>query len=88
MVEEISDPQMLAAYQQKARPTVEPAGGKIVVAYGRQQIVEGDPMKGIVIIEFETYDAATAWYESRSYQDAAALRHEGARCQVVIVEGR
>ena len=87
-VEEITDQQMLTAYKQKARPTVEPAGGEVIVAYARQRLVEGDPLKGVVIIEFPDYAAAEEWYESRSYQDAAAMRHQGARCQVVIVEGR
>lgn len=88
LVDEIVSPERLREYQQKARPTVEHAGGRIVVAYGRQRIVEGEPLQGVVMVEFPTYEAAEKWYDSRSYQEAAALRREGVRCRVVIVEGR
>ena len=88
LVDEITSQEKLNEYQQKARPTVEQAGGKIVVAYGRQRIVEGGPLLGVVMVEFPTYQAAENWYDSSSYQEAAALRHQGVRSRVVIVEGR
>ncbi len=40
-----------------------------------------------VVLEFESVDAARAWYESEAYQKAAKLRHGAADCNVVILSG-
>ena len=40
-----------------------------------------------VVIEFDSYAQAQACYESREYQEAAALRAGAAKAEVIIVEG-
>jgi uncharacterized protein (DUF1330 family) len=40
-----------------------------------------------VVLEFDSVDAARAWYESEAYQTAAALRQAAADCNAVIVAG-
>jgi uncharacterized protein (DUF1330 family) len=40
-----------------------------------------------VVLEFESVDAARAWYESEAYQNAAKLRHAAADCNAVIISG-
>jgi uncharacterized protein (DUF1330 family) len=40
-----------------------------------------------VVLEFESVEAAHAWYESEAYQNAAKLRHEAADCNAVIISG-
>jgi uncharacterized protein (DUF1330 family) len=40
-----------------------------------------------VVLEFESVDAAGAWYESEAYQKAAKLRQGAADCNVVILSG-
>jgi uncharacterized protein (DUF1330 family) len=39
------------------------------------------------VLEFESVDAARAWYESEPYQKAAKLRQAAADCNVVILSG-
>jgi uncharacterized protein (DUF1330 family) len=39
------------------------------------------------VLEFESVDAARAWYESDAYQEAAKLRQAAADCNAVIVSG-
>ena len=43
--------------------------------------------EGAVIAEFESYEAALAWYRSPAYQEALQHRLKGAEYRVVIVEG-
>ena len=40
-----------------------------------------------VVLEFESVDAARAWYESEAYQKAAKLRQDAADCNAVIISG-
>jgi uncharacterized protein (DUF1330 family) len=40
-----------------------------------------------VLLEFESVDAARAWYESEAYQKAVKLRQAAADCNVVILSG-
>jgi uncharacterized protein (DUF1330 family) len=39
------------------------------------------------VLEFESVDAARAWYESDAYQNAAKLRQAAADCNAVIISG-
>jgi uncharacterized protein (DUF1330 family) len=87
-VEDISDPEQLDKYKSAAHPTITAAGGKVTIAYGRQEVVEGAPLKGVVEIDFPTYEAAQSWYHSESYGAAKKLRQGAARTHAVIVETR
>jgi uncharacterized protein (DUF1330 family) len=88
-VEKIHDREGLKAYQKAAHPTLEEAGGRVIVAYGRQEVVEGSDLAGVVVVEFPNYEAAQAWYHSPGYTQAAHLRKSGAaECHAVIVEAR
>jgi uncharacterized protein (DUF1330 family) len=40
-----------------------------------------------VVLEFESVDAARAWYESEAYQKAAKLRQAAADCNAAIIAG-
>jgi uncharacterized protein (DUF1330 family) len=40
-----------------------------------------------VVIEFESYDAARACYDSPEYKVAAAIRDEAADASVIVIEG-
>ena len=87
-VEEISDPDQLEKYKQAAHPTLKAAGGKVVAAYGRQEVVEGESLAGVVMIKFDNYENARDWYRSAAYQEAKELRKFAARTHAIIIEGR
>ncbi len=59
----------------------------MLAGYGRQEVLEGDPIEGAVIMRFPTNTEAKAFYDSPGYQAAAAHRHAGADYDVFIVEG-
>jgi uncharacterized protein (DUF1330 family) len=80
------DPEALAAYfNSGSRSDDHPF--KILVGYGKQEILEGDAHEGMVILEFTTADAARDWYHSPFYQTVSQHRFRGADYQVTLVEG-
>jgi uncharacterized protein (DUF1330 family) len=59
-----------------------------VAVDGKPQVIEGSwHGSQTVVLEFESVDAARAWYESEAYQKAAKLRQAAADCNVVIISG-
>lgn len=62
-------------------------GIRPLVVYGRSVAPEGANPDGIVMLEFPTYEAAKAWYESPAYQEALPFRQNAADWRAVIVEG-
>ncbi|HEX9606972.1 MAG TPA: DUF1330 domain-containing protein, partial [Gemmatimonadaceae bacterium] len=60
---------------------------EVLVAYGNHEVLEGDPIEGIVIAKFPTVKAAKEWYYSGAYQGVAKHRQKGAIYQGLVVEG-
>lgn len=83
---ELRDEAEMAIYTQKVGATF-PGNWKPLVAYGRQEAVEGSAVDGVVVIEFDSYDDARAWYGSDAYAEARKHRLAGADYQFLIVEG-
>jgi uncharacterized protein (DUF1330 family) len=59
----------------------------VLVAYGKQELLGGDPIEGIVIANFSNVKAAKEWYHSEAYQSVAGHRQRGAIYNGLIVEG-
>jgi uncharacterized protein (DUF1330 family) len=74
-------------YARQVAPTVEPFGGRVLVA-SEAEVLEGDlPFSRTVIGEFPTLDAARAWYESPGYEAIRPLRQDSTHGTVFVVEG-
>ena len=58
-----------------------------LVAHGKHEVLEGDPIEGIVIAKFPNAKAAKDWYHSEAYQSVAKHRRHGATYYGLIVEG-
>jgi uncharacterized protein (DUF1330 family) len=85
--EKMRDPAAYESYKQKVRATF---GGHSITPralYGRHEVVEGAAVEGVVILEFPSFDAAKAYYESPAYREVIKHRFLGADYRVVIVEG-
>lgn len=86
LTEAIKDPEGMKAYAQAAGPTM--SGATVLVVDAAPKVVEGNwHGDQTVVLEFESVDAARAWYESEGYQKAAKLRQSAADCNVVILAG-
>ncbi len=85
---DIHDPDQYQRYQQATPAAVAAAGGRFVVRGGELAVLEGDwQPKRVVILEFESLDAAKRFYASAGYQEAKRLREGAAKLNMVAVEG-
>jgi uncharacterized protein (DUF1330 family) len=85
---DVEDPQ---TYREKYGPlataSVERHGGTFLARGGKTEVLEGEWSDRIVVIEFESLDAARNWYHSDDYQAAAPIRHAASRGRMIVVEG-
>ena len=60
---------------------------EVLVAHGEHEVLEGDPIEGIVIAKFPNVKAAKDWYYSEAYQPIAKQRKHGPIYHRLVVEG-
>jgi uncharacterized protein (DUF1330 family) len=85
--ESTSNASELETYSRKVGGTLAGHPITVLAAYGRHEVVEGPEMEGVVILEFPSFDAAKAWYDSPAYRQVREHRFRGATYRAVIVEG-
>jgi uncharacterized protein (DUF1330 family) len=83
----VSDPDKVAAYGKLAGPALVAAGGRFLARGGPLTTHEAGIAERTVLIEFDSYAAAQAAYESPAYQEALAALDGGAERDIRIVEG-
>jgi uncharacterized protein (DUF1330 family) len=81
------DQKELEKYWTGIRATMKGHPIEVLVAYGKHEVLEGDPIEGIVIAKFPSVKAAKDWINSEAYQDIAKHRKLGATYHGLIVEG-
>jgi uncharacterized protein (DUF1330 family) len=74
-------------YRAKSRAANASHPLKPLALYCAHEVLEGPAIKGAVILEFPTVEAAKTYYHSAAYQDAVKHRFLGADYRVFIVEG-
>ncbi|MCH2075448.1 MAG: DUF1330 domain-containing protein [Rhodobacteraceae bacterium] len=62
-------------------------GGKVLVRNPVNDQREGDGKGLAIVIEFESLDAATAFYESEAYTQARRVREKISDTELFLVEG-
>lgn len=82
---EILDETKLAAYAKLARPALESAGGTFLARGLPEQTYEAGKPARVVMIEFDSVDAARRAYDSPAYQEALAALDGGAVRDIRIV---
>ena len=85
--EKTLDEAELKIYWEKTRATFAAHQAKVLVNYGRLEVLEGDSVEGVVIAEFPSFEAAKAWYESPAYQGIRHHRLKGAIYSGLVVQG-
>jgi uncharacterized protein (DUF1330 family) len=85
---ERTDLDRAARYSELSGPSVERHGGRFLARGGALRVLEGDwqPAR-LVVIEFESAEAAQAWYDSEDYRAARAVRDGAGTWQMVVVDG-
>jgi uncharacterized protein (DUF1330 family) len=86
ITEDIKDPAGMAEYGKVASQAM--AGATLLSFDQKPEVLEGEwHGSQTVVLEFESVDAARAWYESDAYQKAAKVRQSAADCNAVILSG-
>ena len=84
---EIKDATKLAAYAELAAPAVIENGGRFLVRGGQIRAKEDAVEQRTVVVEFDSFDAAVATYESDEYKAALEKLKDGVVRDFRIVEG-
>ncbi|MGD0723240.1 MAG: DUF1330 domain-containing protein [Roseiarcus sp.] len=84
---DVTDPEAYANYAKLATEAIKNHGGRPLVRGGRFEAVEGQARARNVVVEFDSFDAARAFYYSQEYQQAKAMREGAAVVEFVLVEG-
>jgi uncharacterized protein (DUF1330 family) len=78
----------MVAYGQAAAPSLAEGGVVVLAVDQHPQALEGEwHGDQTVVLEFESVEAARAWYESPAYRKARPLRQAAADSNVVIITG-
>lgn len=84
----VTDTDTYSEYMKHTPATVAQYGGKFVVRGGDMTTLEGDEeTRRVVVLQFDTVDAAKTWYHSPEYQAAKAIREGAADAQFIAIDG-
>ena len=88
VTEDVHDPAGFQAYAMEAAKAMADGTATVLAFDPSPEVIEGEwhgPQT--IVLEFESADAAKAWYNSELYQKAAPMRQASADCNVAIVQG-
>jgi len=86
LTEEITDPEGMKAYGRAAGAAM--GNVKILAVDQSPEVLEGQwHGHQTVVLEFDSVEAARAWYDSEPYAKARELRQAAARTNAVILAG-
>jgi uncharacterized protein (DUF1330 family) len=83
----VTDAEQYERYKTRAAAAVAAAGGRYLARGGAVEVFEGAHAARVVILEFPSMDAATAWYRSEQYTEARALRERACDARMFVVDG-
>lgn len=85
---DVRDAEGMKAYLAKVRATIEPFSVKLLVNGGELQSLEGAPPQGnVVMLRFESMEAARSWYTSPAYREILPHRLSSAENRAYLAEG-
>lgn len=85
---QVRDAEGFEAYRAKVPAVIERFGGRYLIRGGAAHPLEGDwTVPRLVVVEFDSLEAARAFYESPDYQEILPLRLAASDGTAAIVEG-
>jgi len=84
---DVTRPDKFQAYLAANAEPLKKHGARFLARAGRYRSAEGSSRTRNTIIEFPTYEAALACWDSPEYQHAISLRKEASQIDLTIVEG-
>ncbi|HEV7134665.1 MAG TPA: DUF1330 domain-containing protein [Gaiellaceae bacterium] len=85
---DVSDMDAYQAYLAASPGAIASGGGRFIARGGKTVTLEGEwHPRRVVVLEFESLEAARQWYASEDYQTAKGLREGIAELKMIAVEG-
>ena len=84
----VEEPELYEDYRSQVLATIEAHGGRFLVRGGKAELLEGtrDPAR-VVVLEFPSYEAAKAWYESDEYRPLIEIRQSASTGDLILADG-
>lgn len=84
----VSDMEQYRQYMKLTPAIVDKHGGKFIIRGGEKVILEGpDSSERIVMLKFDSIEAAQRMYNSPEYQAAIKVRRGAAEASFIVMEG-
>lgn len=84
---DVTDPEQFKRYSAFVGPFLDANGGRFLVRGGQYTVPEGAARARTVVVEFPSYEAAQAAYDSADYQAGIELRRNAGIVDFVVVQG-
>ena len=85
---DVTNPTQYAEYTKATPGVIAKFGGRFIVRAGRTETLEGpQETRRVVVIEFPSYERASAFFASEEYQQAKQLREGAANGSFILVDG-
>jgi len=85
---DVTEPEQFGRYRELSTVAAARYGGRFLVRGGSTDVLEGDRQPArVVIVEFDSVEAARRWYDSPEYREARAVRQAASTSSFVLVEG-
>lgn len=83
---QVHDRPAMKPYSEQVESTFKPFSGRYIARGGKLLPLEGDVLKGgVIIIQFDSLAQAQAWYDSPAYAKLKPIRHQAATSHVFII---
>jgi uncharacterized protein (DUF1330 family) len=84
----VRDEETYAQYRARVTDQIRQYGGEYLVRGGNTEALEGDWLpRRIVLLRFDSMEAAKRWWSSDDYAPLKALRQASADTNMILVEG-
>lgn len=83
----ILDRAAMQGYGEMIAATVKQYGGRYLARGSEPTVLEGGPAHNILLIEFDTAEAAERWYNSAEYAVAKKLREGHSNLRLILIDG-
>lgn len=84
----VTDMQQYQEYMKLTPNIVEKSGGRFIIRGGDKVVLEGPEISDrIVMLKFDSVDAARRMYNSDEYQAAIKVRQGAAEASFIVMEG-
>ncbi len=84
---DVHDVEAYKSYVETAKPALQEFGAVFLVRGGEFEAVEGPARARNVVIEFPSYEAAIACYNSETYQKARSIRQKVSEGELIVIKG-